>query len=334
MNKIAPFIFGSFLLLLQAGAHGGSISFDPDGPGPKPPFQVTTFDWAPDNALAQKATPISFGVPRSFTLYAQGRLSNFEDASSNIITGTGLNTDYEITFQAGFGETALAIYSSSSDQVITFFSLDTASPVNFFRIYLDPAKDADKQTGDGYGNGILIMKGYATSNTTNFLLDLNPGTMDPKTEDLDQSPNGNDQPGYGAVSGSGAGTLRGVITWVNTDYVKVDLSTTILTMSFSTNHISPFQTIDPTGPATATAGVVGQIPNFGGAGVDGFDWVSGLDGPCQFGGTECDVLLSADASMTFDTAPRPVRSIPTLGVTGLGLLGLLLAGAAARRRLG
>ncbi len=334
MRRIVPLIFGGGLLLLQAGAHGANpITFDPDGPGPETPIQVTTFDWLPDNALAKGSAPLPLGGSKAFVLYSQGKLGNFLNASGAAIAGTGLNTSYEITYQAVLGEIG-STYSPAPNILLSNFSLDPGTPVNYFRIYWDPTPDANPQTGEGYGDGQLILEGYAIGNNTNYTILLDPVTGAIPIEDLDQHTPGNNQPGYGSVVGTGGGQMEARVTNVDGDFFQVDLARTIMTLAFNTSHVSPFHTIEPTGPATSVAGVVGQQPNFGGAGVGGYNWVNGLGGPCEDGSSDCDVLLEADPNMSFDTAPRPVTNIPTLNTAALGLLGLLLAGMAAWRRTG
>ena len=333
MRKIVPLIVGGWLMAFQPIAQGANpITFDPDGPGPEAPIQVTTFDWLPDNALAKGSVPLPIGgTGKSFELYAQGKLGNFLDASANIIGGTGLNTAYEITYQAVLTEIGMA--AAYPTYVVSIFRLDPGATVNYFRIYWDDSPDANPQTGEGYGDGRLILEGYAIGNDTSYTIILDPVTGAIPTQVLDQHLS-DDQAGYGSVVGVGGGQMEARVTSVDTDFFKVNLAEVVMTLAFNTYHLSPFRNAEPTGPATSVAGVVGQRPNFGGNGVDGYNWVNGLGGPCEDGSSDCDVLLEADSNMSFDTAPRPTTSIPTLSGMGLGLLGMLLAGAAARRRLG
>lgn len=269
-------------------------------------FAVNTFDWSPDNALAtgvfNNALP---SVGDTFMLYTQGKLGNYLDASNNTILGTGLNSTYEITFQAGFQEVVTGVGGGGS-----LLSFDIANPAgSFFNIYLDTAQDANQLAGTGYGNGTLIFSGTLVSNGSGFAL------ISQTPQDLDQF-NANNYQGIGTLVGSGGGQFDANATFVDSNYFK----STFISMALgigpdtvsNTSQITPFNQADP------SASVVGNTPVFG-AGFGGYTAVNGnaLCGPEV---ASCDFLFQADANTAFNTVPEP-GSLALMGL-GLGVGGL------------
>ncbi len=325
----------AFLGLLGLGsAHASSlITFDPDGTGGAAPLTVGAFDWSPDNSLAVGGIPLpgEGEGTKEFVLYTQGRLGNFEDELGHTISTPGLNTDFEITYEAGFSELGETVAQGTWGVISNFYlapdalNADGTGPgtgVNYFRIYYDDFSSgvqATSQTGAGYNDGKLILEAYIEYNKSNFQINFDNGS--PPLTDLDLR-NNNDQPGYGTVQGFGGGTLRGVVTYADSDF----FITAVEKLFFNTSQITPFQQVEPAGPLTAAPGVAGHVPNFGGAGVGGYDWVNGLGGVCQDGSEDqCDFLFQGDSNMSFEPAPVPEP-------VGIALLGLGLAALGFRRR--
>lgn len=285
-------------------------------------FSVSAFDWSPDNALAQgvfRNTAPSVGD--TFMLYTQGKLGNYLDASNNTILGTGLNSSYEITFQAGFQEKITAANS-------TGLSFDLATPAgSFFNIYIDdsPATAVQQLAGTGYGDGTLIFGGTLISDGSGFTL------FGPTPVKLDQH-GADNYPGIGTLSGAGGGQVDANVVTADTNYFKSTFISMLLGLgpdtSTNTSQITPFKQADP------SALVVGQAPVFG-VGYGGFKSVNG-NPICSSSGTtssdsltsRCDFLFQADANTAF-TVPEP-GSLALMGL-GLGLGGLWMNRKARRK---
>ena len=103
--KTSLMLFGVLVSLLICcfPAFAGSLNFtDPV----KGPVEVYTFDWIPGNGLADGALPLTTdpNAPTRFQQLFHASLGNFLDGNGNVIVGTGLNTQYEITIVSSFGQ--------------------------------------------------------------------------------------------------------------------------------------------------------------------------------------------------------------------------------------
>lgn len=333
-NSIRPLLVGSFLALggaLQgANAATTDILFDYNGTGADGLISVRTFDWSPDNALAVGATPLSTDPsnPTPFTLYAQGSLANFIDGSNQIITGTGLNSSFEITFEAGFSELGTN-FILPGVAAFASFEVDASGPINFFNIYWDPTPDTNQAAGTGYGAGgdsILIMTAFALSGSSVFQVPFIDDGTTPEIVDLDGNGT-NDAPGVGTVAGGGGGDFEAQVddSSVNTDFFKSMFDVLLVDLFFNTSLITPFLQADPADM------VVGFIPRYGAGDGVIYNFINGLgpSGAVDCTNGLCDFQFQADANQSFAVAAVPEPS--TLALLGAALGGVGLFGVGRRR---
>ncbi|BBL57808.1 PEP-CTERM sorting domain-containing protein [Methylomonas koyamae] len=291
-------------------------------------ISVSSFDWTPGSALAVGAVPVA-AAPGSttFNLYTQASLGNFIGANSLPILGTGLNSSYELTFQAGFTE----VGSTTAGGAVANFGLAPTQTVNFFNIYYDTNMNANALAGTGYGDGDLVLSAIVTGNSTVFAV------INPAPTALDQFGT-NDYPGYYSITGTGGGSLSADVTGLNQArnfFNNATLASLIVELAFNTSNVLPFQQVDPSGSVvdkaialslfTATdcdAAGIGASGQLAGGGC----YINGLANP----GTtdQSDFLFQADANQSFTvrtTVPEP-GSLVLLGG------GLLAAGASRKQR--
>lgn len=308
------------------------IIFDTNGTDVGGQITVGSFDWTPGSALAVGSVPLAISPNiTTFDFYTQASLGNFVDTANNPILGTGLNSAFEITFVAGFGEVG-----TSSINLLPFpdlggitanFGLDPNATVNFFQVYYDTSINSNALAGTGYNDGTLILSGLVISNQTTFFI---PFTIDSDGDGLFDTPDaavpldgfGNDDYlGTGSLSGSGGGTLNTDVTFQDFDYFISNITGLLLDLTSNTSTILNFNQTDP------SAIVAGQSVSLGGAACQGFSGAGGLggnNGDLGCGATaQSDFLFQADANTAFFTTPIPEPSALALVGLGLGLLGFL-----------
>jgi hypothetical protein len=214
MKKFIPLL--ALLLLLvpvcQAGAANDAVQFNDTVKGW---ITVGSLDWNVGNALAYQAIPegdfpACDGTVQPFTLYYQAKLQNFLDPDGNVIGGTGLNTDYEISVLIAFGELGCAFGPNA------IFTFDPTNTTNYAKFYIDFTPETGSNlSGTGFdgADGVLIMEGVvAATDTTNsvvtggnYAATLVGGTSK-NVAQLDQFV-ANDYPGVGTVTGGGSSTV-------------------------------------------------------------------------------------------------------------------------------
>lgn len=307
------------VILAAAAALGltgtaGAIQFDTQGlSGAGTVINVDTFDWSPDSALGVGAvTAINNFVAGSgkttFDLLAHASLANFE-AGGSVVTGTGLNTGFEITFVGGFTEKVL---TASAPATATF---GLAPGVNFFEIYWDSARNSDrsldsdvgpKSAGTGYNDGILIMSGAVTESFGNFSTNVSAGNA------LLDSFGSDSLAGQQSVRGVGSSDITVTVmpTFYDPAFFLGTTPFTTFSLAFNTSQVTPYRQVDPATQFTGTGGGV-VLPSLGA--------VNGVTGP--------DFQFQADPNSSLATGVVPEPG--TMILLGSGLLGL--AGIGRRR---
>lgn len=328
-------IAGALLFLIPASSYALTFSYGGEN------VVFDGFDWAPDNALAVGAVPLSTNplAPTSFDLLYQASLSSFTLGGG--LVGSNLNTNYEITIVAGARESGYrsqevtTIPGTPPTSIVTAetatFNHDGSDPnaINYFEIFLDPSKNHNPLAGTGYNDGISLISGAITGGNGDFKVQLGTfqnGVFVPTPLVPLDDFGTDDYPGIMTVDGSGVTEnilMEADVTKINHQYI---LGTILaLDISFRTDTATPFQFVDPAaqlynGGKTNTAADF-TAPIFGS--LNGVT-VNGYPGT---GATPVSFLFEADARSKIEAEVVPEPG--TIALVGFGLLGI--AGLARRK---
>jgi len=295
---------------LGAAYAASTIQFDQDGAGAGGAIAVSSFDWAPGNALAIGVFSNAKNVDGSttFELVAQGKLANFVGPGD---VQTGVTAGREFTFQVRFYETLFDLGGGQSVLVA-----DPTKPSSF-EIFYDTNADSDNITGLGFGDGLSILKGNIVSSFGTFFDFSSVGVPLTLLDTLDAD----NQNGVMTRVGSGSTRIDIDVSSFDSSFFQSAISALTIDMQDTTNNTVPFAQTNP------SDSIMGEIPSYSVA-PDGTLVNGGVPASsCEDGGStelgvatdRCDLHLQTDAVTSFNpTVPEP----GSIALVGLALAGL------------
>lgn len=309
MNK--PILLTSGILAalaLPAGADTVLTNFDGAGF-----FDTDSLDWAPGNALAVDAVPLTAG--ETFTTYLQAELTEIANSgggTKNIPIGA--SGPYEVTFVIELDESVGAATDFDGDGIpdsVLFNHLGGTVKL-FWDDFSGGSINADGfggNAGTGYDDGTLILQADVVPTLIGANFNLTNGSANNTITDLDGF-GANNLPGVASVTGVGSASVEGAVTFVDENFITGLGQNSIIEFFINATLENPFNSVNP------ELLVGGSAPNYGANNINGI-----------YGGTGIESFqFEQDGNSSFATVSAP-GALALLGA-GLGLLGFF------RRRLG
>jgi hypothetical protein len=281
-----------------------TILFNPNGTGAAGAIQVITFDWGPDNALAQNSVTSAGISPGPFTVFGQAKLANFVQPGNVFVASPA---GREFTLFANFSETAIPLAGGA----VALLSAVSGGSIQIWT----GAPDSNQITGTGYNNGSLILQGSVVAGP------LSSGTFTDQTRALGtavtnlDNHGANDAPGVLSHVGQGSNTVEVNVTFADPNYFVTNITSLVIDAEDTGQLRAPFAEADP------SDAVGGQVPKYGNIGG------TLINGDCSVAQVTCDFHFQTDDSTSFNVA-----AVPEPASIALVALGLLSIGGLARKR--
>ena len=327
-NPLLPLAAAVALTFSVPTASAALIDFDWQGNGSEVISNVASLDWTPGSSYTLGGTGSTLTNGDRLDTYLHGSLGSFLDQNGRPINvNYGLNTNYEVTFTAGFREEVFGItnvvnpVTGQLTQILNFVSVD--DPFNFFEIYVDDTPDADALSGTGFNDGIRIASGTVAAGgggniTSAFVFSGDPNdpiSTDPANYPLMDQFGPDNWAGVRTNSGFGGSIFSAISDFVDDSFMlPLDENGNVwdgirFDLSFNSSQIVPFNETNPSREffdkdGTSVLADPGTINGINGAGV----------------------LLQVDGNSSFTTDPSVVPLPPSIFLFLSGLLGYTLIG--------
>ena len=238
------------------------ITFCPQGAAGDCIENVGAFDWTPNTAVFKDVISAGAGSPNTpVQTYLHTALQGYSDGDGNPGSISGLNIDFEVTAVAGW---PASVTPNALGGVDFAGALDMTGSENFVRFYHDETKDSDSLSGDGYGDGNVILQGALLELEGNFNPDGGTALLDGFFTD---------NWGIRSITGDGAEQVHILVTEVDEDYFPNLPVGSII--PFSTQLVLNFLEVNPSRTMDTEDG--STTPSQPGD----FNWVTGPDGMNQ-----------------------------------------------------
>lgn len=279
---------------------------------------VASFNWGPLSVFADQGNQafvnfVNGSGSTDFDVYLHGDLSAYELSGGGAVTPSGLGTNYEITFEMGYGETVVAASAGAGFNSATF-QFDPGAP-NFFRMFYDPTPDADQLAGTGFGaDGDTVLMLAGTVAPVVNISSFNAVTQAPVAIGGELGATDAAWAGVQTVTGSGATGLLDLL--VAPSFYDSSFFGGGAVTGFNLDNIAqnlPFSQVDPSiaYPEASIADIRGLV-----GALNGGTTVDPTTGQ----------LIATNSGITFQSSPdSTITAVPlpgTLALLGLGLIGI------------